>query len=257
MKRYSEVVLNGHPDKFCDLVADRLVREICKSDPAAYAQIEVAVWSDMIFLTGGVVTGTRLSFPVEEVIRELGREIGYMAGNHIDVERYRVMDHVCWLTGDPGQWTGFVNDQCIVTGYAGYDSETGFLPPEHFCAWHFRDKLIKSLHEGPLEGQGPDGKILVVMDEGHGEWGLAKVLVTLQQQERVSFIDFTGAVDEVLRDAWRELRLKDRRWQGEWEDVVVLVNRNGPLVDGGSDGDNGQTGRKLVMDYYGPRVLVG
>ena len=35
------------------------------------------------------------------------------------------------------------------------------------------------------------------------------------------------------------------------------VNPNGPLVEAGSDGDNGQTGRKLVMDFYGPRVPIG
>jgi len=28
-------------------------------------------------------------------------------------------------------------------------------------------------------------------------------------------------------------------------------------LDAGSTKDNGQTGRKLVMDYYGPRVPIG
>ena len=36
-----------------------------------------------------------------------------------------------------------------------------------------------------------------------------------------------------------------------------MVNPNGPLSDAGSRKDNGQTGRKLVMDYYGPRVPIG
>ena len=36
-----------------------------------------------------------------------------------------------------------------------------------------------------------------------------------------------------------------------------LLNPNGPIVEGGSDGDNGQTGRKLAVDYYGPRVPIG
>jgi len=39
--------------------------------------------------------------------------------------------------------------------------------------------------------------------------------------------------------------------------VELLVNPNGPLSDAGSRKDNGQTGRKLVMDYYGPRVPIG
>ena len=28
-------------------------------------------------------------------------------------------------------------------------------------------------------------------------------------------------------------------------------------VHASSDGDNGQTGRKLAMDYYGPRIPIG
>jgi S-adenosylmethionine synthetase len=29
------------------------------------------------------------------------------------------------------------------------------------------------------------------------------------------------------------------------------------MVHAGSDGDNGQTGRKLAMDFYGPRISIG
>ena len=36
-----------------------------------------------------------------------------------------------------------------------------------------------------------------------------------------------------------------------------MINPNGPLLNGGSDGDNGQTGRKLAMDFYGPRIPIG
>ena len=36
-----------------------------------------------------------------------------------------------------------------------------------------------------------------------------------------------------------------------------MLNPNGPLIHAGSDGDNGQTGRKLAMDFYGPRIPIG
>ncbi|MBK7792605.1 MAG: methionine adenosyltransferase domain-containing protein [Betaproteobacteria bacterium] len=39
--------------------------------------------------------------------------------------------------------------------------------------------------------------------------------------------------------------------------MELMLNPTGPLLNGGSDGDNGQTGRKLVMDYYGPRMPIG
>ena len=257
MKRYSEVVLNGHPDKFCDLVADRLIREIYKTDLQAYAQIEVSVWSDIIFLSGGVVTKKKLEFSVSEIIYEVGFAIGYTAENYIDVKQYKIMDHICWVVSDPGKWTNYSNDQSIVVGYAGYDNLTRYLPPEHFLCWYFREALITSMMEGALKNQGPDGKILIVMNEENSQWRLNTVLITLQQKESFSFLDFTDITVNVLRAAYQNLQTKDLRWSEEWKDVKVLINPNGPLLNGGSDGDNGQTGRKLVMDYYGPRIPIG
>ncbi len=37
----------------------------------------------------------------------------------------------------------------------------------------------------------------------------------------------------------------------------VRVNPAGPFSEGAPMNDNGQTGRKLVMDFYGPHVAVG
>jgi S-adenosylmethionine synthetase len=83
------------------------------------------------------------------------------------------------------------------------------------------------------------------------------VLVTLQQLPTISLLDLTARIVDDLRDAYTGVRTKDRRWTARFEDIELLINPNGPLLNGGSDGDNGQTGRKLVMDYYGPRVPIG
>ena len=64
-------------------------------------------------------------------------------------------------------------------------------------------------------------------------------------------------VMEALWDILKELQIQDPRWQIEPDTIQLIVNPNGPLVNGGSDGDNGQTGRKLVMDFFGPRVPIG
>ena len=83
------------------------------------------------------------------------------------------------------------------------------------------------------------------------------MLVTLQHRPEVEFIPWIGEVSAVVAEAYRNLRARDARWITPWEDVELSVNPNGPLLSGGSDGDNGQTGRKLAMDYYGPRVPIG
>jgi S-adenosylmethionine synthetase len=257
MKRFSEVVLNGHPDKFCDLIADSIIREIYKSEPDAYAQIEVSVWSDVIFLTGGIATRNPLAFSMEDVIRQTGINIGYTRENHIDVSRYKILNHICMVTEDPRKWTNFVNDQSIVVGYAGYDAGTHFLPPEHFVCWYIRESITLSMQNDLLAGHGPDGKILVIMNEEYDGWYISKILVTMQQNESVSFIVFTQQLSETVRNAYMALQQKDKRWKASWNEIDVLINPNGPLLNGGSDGDNGQTGRKLVMDFYGPRIPIG
>ena len=38
----------GHPDKFCDQVADAAIAACVEADADAYGQVEVAVWSDQV-----------------------------------------------------------------------------------------------------------------------------------------------------------------------------------------------------------------
>jgi hypothetical protein len=93
--------------------------------------------------------------------------------------------------------------------------------------------------------------------ESSDDWRVEQILVTLQQLPDISLLELTARILDDLRDAYARIRAKDRRWTTRYDDIEVLINPNGPLLNGGSDGDNGQTGRKLVMDYYGPRVAIG
>lgn len=257
MIRMSEAVLPGHPDKFCDQVGDAIVAECYRADPRAYCQVESSVWCDQVFLTGSIATRQPLARSLPDIVREVGHAIGYRPGTAIDAARYRVTDSVCQLVCDPREWTDHVNDQCISIGWAGYDDKVNYLPPEHFLVHHFMQALAASCQSGRLAGNGPDGKLLVRLRENADDWQVEHVLVTLQQRPETGLVALTGLVVEELRAAWDQLRSGDRRWATGFDDIELLINPNGPLLDGGSDGDNGQTGRKLVMDYYGPRIPIG
>jgi S-adenosylmethionine synthetase len=172
MIRHAEAVLAGHPDKFADQIADRIIEEAYRFDNEAYGQIEVGVWSDRIWLNGGIATRQPFATPLRDLIIEVGKNIGYTKDNHIDVEKYHI-------------------------------------------------------------------------------------LCTLQHQETTPLMDLSLAITEILSRAYGRLQEEDKRWCRPWRDVELLINPNGPLIEAGSDGDNGQTGRKLVMDYYGPRVPIG
>jgi len=257
MIRQAEAVLDGHPDRFCDIVADSIVFDLYREEPDAYAQIEVAVWSDLLLLTGAAFTRNGRRPPVRDIIVDLGRRIGYTPDNHIDVERYRIQDEVCYVASDPTEWTAHVNDQCIVVGYAGYDGRTAYLPPEQFLVRQLRGAVMDSLRRGPLQGEGPDGKLLVVMHEEPDGWHPQTLILTLQQRPSTPYISLVERATRTLREAWGQLRDRDPRWKSEWRDIRCLVNPNGPMHEAGSDADNGQTGRKTVMDLYGPRIPIG
>ena len=158
---------------------------------------------------------------------------------------------------DPRTWSDKVNDQCIVVGWAGYDESTHYLPPEHYLSHVFREALTDSCLSGCLAGEGPDGKLMVRLREQSAAWEVEHVLVTLQQKESTAFADLCSSVEQTLARAYNNVRGNGRRWTTPWQDIELFINPNGPLINGGSDGDNGQTGRKLAMDFYGPRVPIG
>ncbi len=257
MIRTAEAVLDGHPDRFCDILADSILAEGYRADPDCYAQIEAGVWSDAVWLSGVMVTRKPIRRTVERIVREVGERIGYVADNHIDAGRYRVLSEICFIQHDPRPYTAIVHDQSIVVGWAGYDEKTRYLPPEHFLVHEFRRDVMASLKGGPLLDEGPDGKFLVIIRESGGEFVLEEVVVTLQHRRSTGLRELRSVAEQVFTDSYARIRQSDPRWAAEWESVRIHVNPNGELIAGGSDGDNGQTGRKLVMDYYGPRVPIG
>jgi len=257
MIRISEMVLAGHPDKLCDQVADAFIAEAMKIDLDAYGQVEVAAWSCQMWLSGGVCTRSPIPATTREIVVAAGYAIGCNENNHIDAKQYKLTDRVCRVVGEPGTWTNKVNDQTVIIGWAGYDRKTRYLPPEHFAAHVFREALTESCLSGCLKGQGPDGKLVVRMKEESRGWQIEHILVTLQQMEHTPFADICAGIETTLSEAYEKMRAADRRWVTPWDDIQLMINPNGPLVEAGSNGDNGQTGRKLVMDYYGPRIPIG
>jgi len=256
MIRVSEAVLPGHPDKLCDFVAESIVQAALAVDPEAYAQIEAGIWCDRLWLSGGYAArGAPLD--VERIAIEALESIARAVNPDAKVEPWQVTNAVCRYDVEPTRWSRHVNDQAIVIGWAGYDAKVRWLPPEHFLALEFRDALWEACCGGELARCGPDGKLIVRLREDDDGFCLEHVLVTLEHPEALSVRALAEGVDAVLSRRYDSLRAADRRWSARWRDVDPLVNPNGPLSDAGSRKDNGQTGRKLVMDYYGPRVPIG
>ena len=256
MIRCSEAVLDGHPDKFCDQLADLILHDALRQSPGAYGQVECGIWSNRIWVSGLVAATPAPEIDVLMLARELGRRIGYRAGTTNDPSLFEIDDHLCRVEADPRDWTAQPNDQCITIGWAGYDARTRFLAPEHFLVHALREALVRAC-DGELKGHGPDGKVLVRLREEGSRWIVEHVLVTLQHNEDTALLDLATLTGKLLGSVYTGIQGRDPRWVSNWQDIELLVNPHGKLVEAGSLADNGQTGRKLVMDYYGPRVPIG
>ena len=257
MIRVSEAVLPGHPDKLCDFVAESLVQASLAMDPEAYAQIEAGIWCDQLWLSGGYAARGAQPLAVERIATEALDSIARAVNPGARLAPWHATNAVCRYDVDPRRWTRHVNDQAIVIGWAGYDAKLRYLPPEHFLVLEFRDALWDACCGGDLACCGPDGKLIVRLREDADGFALEHVLVTLEHPEALGVFELAERVCAVLALRYAALRRTDARWTARWPEVEVLVNPNGPLSDAGSRKDNGQTGRKLVMDYYGPRVPLG
>jgi S-adenosylmethionine synthetase len=256
MIRVSEAVLPGHPDKLCDRVAESIVQAAVAVDAEAYAQIEAGIWCDQLWLSGGYAArGPALD--VAKIATDALDSIARAVNPDAKRKTWHVTNAVCRFEVDPTRWTRHVNDQAIVIGWAGYDAKVKWLPPEHFLVLEFRDALWEACQGGGLSRCGPDGKLIVRLREDADGFALEHVLVTLEHPDALSVFELAARVSAVLGARYQSLSRVDVRWTSRWLEVELLVNPNGPLSDAGSQKDNGQTGRKLVMDYYGPRVPIG
>ena len=75
MIRFSEMVLPGHPDKFCDQVADAIVARAAALDVEAYCQVEVGAWCDQLWVSGGFTLPSGASLPLGSVVAEVAARV--------------------------------------------------------------------------------------------------------------------------------------------------------------------------------------
>ncbi len=117
---------------------------------------------------------------------------------------------------------GGAGDQGIMVGYACSDNEL-YLPQEMY--------LCRQL----LDGFDRDGKSQVTIENGK----------------------ITSLVLSVQGKTQAELRQHIKNTGIEVDPSCIYVNNTGSFEIGGFEADSGCTGRKIVVDAYGPRVPVG
>lgn len=263
----AESVTEGHPDKICDQVSDAILDEILSCDTKARVACETAVTNGTIFVLGEISADCRVDMP--GVVRKVVRDIGYTRPEYgFESESCGVLlsikeqspdiamgvDKSQEVKAGLGELDALdqlgAGDQGMMVGYAC--SETAELMPLPITLAH---KLCRRLAErrksGLLPYLRPDGKGQVTVQYADGKpLRVDSVVLSTQHDPDVEHAQIARDVEEqVIRHVIPPELLDD--------ETRFYINATGRFVIGGPVSDTGFTGRKVVVDTYGPVVPHG
>ena len=238
----TECVSKGHPDKIADQISDAILDAILSQDPDSKVAVETMVKDNCVILGGEVVTSARLNY--EEVVKETVSAIGYVDPDH---GFYHKNVTVLNLIGKQSpEIHGAVvskedlgaGDQGFMVGYATNETKN-YMP----IGMYLSRKLVGLTED---LGYGPDIKTQVTM--GVDADGSERVHTIL-----ISTMHPGASVDQVREDL--EAVVKDSGLIDD--DTNIVINPAGSWLVGGPVSDCGLTGRKIVVDQYGPYCPIG
>jgi len=222
MKKTAEFVSPMHPDKICDYIADSILDSYLESDKESRVAIEVMGGHGLITINGEVTSKSKPD--IEKVVRIACPGFAGKIISNIVLQSSQIAK---------GVDAGGAGDQGIMKGYA--TDETGeYLPLEYFLA---RDLCQKIFEVYPY-----DGKTQVTIDNGK----ITTVVASFQNTKS----------DELLKLV-KSIIKGDVTVQQELDKVEYLINPAGEWDQGGFDADTGLSGRKLIVDNYGPEIAIG
>lgn len=252
----AESVRAGHPDKFCDQIADAILDAHLRQDPNARVAVEVFATAGKMLIGGEVTSKAEVDCGriVADAIDRIGYTMGDLCEDPYDQMELEIRIHdqspdISNAVGktQPGAVIG-AGDQGIVVGYATNETEE-YLPLPVVLAHRICKRLDELKPQTPWLGA--DGKAQVtVVYENDVPVAVTAVVVSLQhdaEMDSKSIRRFVGK--EVLGKVLPRELLK--------EDNCILINPSGKFVLGGPAADTGLTGRKLAVDQYGPVAHIG
>lgn len=232
----SEQVSEGHPDKVCDQISDALLTKYLIGDKGSRVGIETLIKNNHIVLAGEVTSSADIDkLVIEDTVRGVLTKIGLE-----EVDKYDITNYISEQSPDIALGTcdeiGGAGDQGMMFGYATDETEE-MLPLPYIMA----TKALEGLKRSGLKYLRPDAKAQVTYDYTKNK--IDTFLISTQHIEDISLVE--------MRPDIKKIMLEVSKWYKQNDDFKVLVNPTGRFVLGGSFGDAGVTGRKIVADTYG------
>lgn len=216
--RTAESVSPKHPDKLCDQISDAILDAHLKDDPDSRVAAEACGGHGVVFVTGEITSTAEVDIPA--IVKRI-------AGEDIEVHTKVVKQSPEIAAGVD---TGGAGDQGIMIGYA-CDETDELLPREVVLSRRLNQYIYDKF---PYDGKtqvtiAPDGTI-------------DSIVASFQNASRKE-------LEELTRKFIEENQLTGR--------LKLHLNPAGDWHQGGFDADTGLTGRKLIVDNYGPRIAIG
>ena len=251
----AEAVRRGHPDKFCDQIADAILDAHLSYDPNARVAVEVMATAGNIAIAGEVTSRAEVDYGkiVDGVIRQVGYRHADLCEEDTDsLDIYfnihdQSPDIAAAVDGrypDSDQGAG---DQGIMVGYA--TDETGEKMPMAFI---IAQRICRLLDEEAAHTPwlGADGKAQVSLKYEDDRVYVHTIVVSVQHAP--------NAPEDKLRELVTQAVYQAVGRADMWQPTSkLLVNPSGRFVLGGPAADTGLTGRKLAVDQYGPVAHIG
>ena len=258
----AEYVSPGHPDRLADAIVESIVDLAVGRDGEALVGVECAVHTDHVFIDGRIAAGKGKcavsNEEIEEIARQVYREAGY-GGIWIHApENLKIIQNVCLerLSDEERAIRNLSDDQNVVAGYACNHPETDYLPPAHFVA-NYIGREVDAWRRTVSDKFGPDFKVLVHLDENDGRYQWRRLTLSIQHRAGVFPAEQHELVLPVVHGAQSDLEARGLVGISDLPLEDFVLNGMGDFIVGGPEGDNGLSGKKLAVDFYGPEIPIG
>ena len=215
--RTAESVSPKHPDKLCDQISDAILDAYLAVDPDARVAAEACGGHGVVFVTGEITSTADVDIP--SIVKRIAGDV------EVHTKIVKQSPEIA-----QGVDTGGAGDQGIMIGYA-CDETPEMLPLEVI--------LARRLNQYIYEKYPYDGKTQVTIAP---DGTIDSIVASFQNVPK-------GELEKLVREFVEKEGLEGK--------LELHINPAGDWQQGGFDADTGLTGRKLIVDNYGPRVAIG
>lgn len=225
--RTAESVSPKHPDKLCDQISDAILDAYLAQDPNSRVAAEVCGGHNQIFITGEI-TSTASDIDITAIAHRIAGE-----QNRVSVNIVQQSPEIA-----QGVDLGGAGDQGIMIGYAC--NETPELLPYEVVLSRRLNQLIFKEH--PYDGKTQVTIKLLDPDDPYSNYEIDSIVTSFQNTSNKE-------LEKLVQTFLQENQLPGT--------PRLHLNPAGEWKQGGFDADTGLTGRKLIVDNYGPRIPIG